>query len=220
MEEAYREIIAIVEAVPAEALAVGMFVAGVALLFFGWHLYRIALVAAGVLMGGVIGTLIAVGLRIAFSVRIPALVLAIPVGVVVGLLAIKMQKVGAFIVGGLCIAIPILASRSLIEAGRAVWIAGGIGFVLGGVLAVLLWRPMIVISLAVIGSKSIALGTFGIFDRIGRFDLRARSEQHPYATAGILGVVTLLGVLFQMREDLAPKKKSEKKRKDKKPDAS
>ena len=218
MEEAYREIVAIVEAVPAEALAVGMLAAGVALLFFGWHLYRIAIVAAGVLMGGLIGTLIAVGLRIAFTVKIPALVLAIPLGVVMGFLALKIQKVGAFIVGGLCIAIPILAARSFVEAGRAVWIAAAVAFILGGVLAVLLWRPMIVISLAVIGSKLIALGTFGLFDRVERFDLRARSAGHPYVTAGILGVVTLCGVLFQMREDLTAEKKSKKKPKDTKQD--
>ena len=220
MEQAVNEVIEIVKSVPPDIIVGATLAGGFVLLFFGWRLYQIALVSIGVLWGGALGALIAIGLRIAFEINIPPIVLAIPLGVVMGLLTPKLQKIGAFIVGGLCGAIPILATQPAEVPGNAVWLAAGVAFLLCGILAVLLWRPMIVLSLAVIGSKLLVVGTFGAADRLGHPVLREKAADYPYVVAAAMGVLTLLGVLFQMRKELGEDEEEKKpEKKDKKESA-
>lgn len=202
----------IVMAVPAPALAAMGFGAGLALLLFGWRIYRVALVSVGVLAGGAIGTAIAVALRVWFHLNLPAVVLAIPIGVLLGLVTLKLEKIGAFLAGGACGALPILMTFSTADYGNGLYLAAGLAFLLGGLLAVLLWRPMIILSLAVLGAALIGQCALLSSDLIGRFDLRRLAAQYPYVWAAAMGILAMLGCLFQMRliEEKPEDKKSEK----------
>jgi len=197
MEQVTREIVKIVEAVPAGPLSVILIGGGIVFLFFGWGLYRVSLVSWGVLIGGSIGAGIALGLRYGFSIHVPTLVLSIPLGIMMGLIALKLEKVGAFFVGGLCGAIPLLSGRTVLGEGYGIYVAAGLAFLLGGILAVLFWKPMIILSLSVIGAFLVAHGALYGDEAFSSGNLRGIAAAHPYWTATAVGLLTFVGVYFQ-----------------------
>lgn len=201
MNAAWEQVAVIIESIPPLVLAAALLGVGVTFLLFGWHIYRIALVSVGVLNGAAIGAGIAFALNAGFSIRIPVIVLAVPIGVLVGLVALRLEKVGAFFVGGLCGAIPLLGLRHFFEAGYGLYAAAGIAFVLCGILAIFLWRPMIIISLSVIGAYCLANAAVLATDRLETFNLRELAAAHPYGAATATGILTAIGVLFQTREE-------------------
>ncbi len=198
-----------VQSVPAALSATIALGAGFLFLFFGWQVYRVAWVALGVLVGGAIGAGISFALDAGLGVYIPALVLAIPIGLILGMLTLKLQKVGAFIVGGLAGAVPVLSQPHLIQSEYGLYATAGFVFLLGGVLAVLLWRPMIILSFSVLGASLIAHGAFFASDCVEGVDLRGRAAAHPVVTACAVGVLSFLGIFFQVKEEV--QEKDEKK---------
>ncbi len=175
-------------------LSLGLLAVGVLFLLFGWHVYRVSTVTIGVLMGG------AMGAGVAYLVGIPALILAIPLGIVVGLLTPRMEKFGAFLAGGLCGAMPLLMSGQALGSGWGIYVAAAFGFVLAGIVAVFVWRPTVIIGLALAGAyfiaNAVSLGG-DVFD-VG---IRRLMTQHPYITGGAIGLLTLVGALFQSRKE-------------------
>lgn len=195
-------------AMPSTILALVLFGTGVMLLLLGWDIYRVALVVLGVLIGA------AMGAGLAFLVDIPMLILAIPLGLLVGVLSVGLEKVGAFVVGGMCGAVPLLAGQDMFGPGYGIYIAAGLAFIIAGVLAVMLWRPMIIVSFSVLGGWLMAQGVLIATDRMQPNPLRSLAAAHPYWTAGVMALITLIGVFFQAsgREEEIPSGKKGKKK--------
>lgn len=181
--------------VPAAVLALVLFGSGVMLLLLGWNIYRVVLVTLGVLVGA------AMGAGVAFLMGLPMILLALPLGLLVGVVSVRLEKVGAFLVGGLCSAVPLLIGREMFAPGYGIYVAAGLAFLITGTLAVLLWRPMIIVSFAVIGASLMAEGVLIATDSLKPNSLRDLAGQHPYWTAGVMAFVTLVGVCFQATGD-------------------
>jgi len=183
-------------------LSLVLLAAGVLFLLFGWHVYRVSIVALGVLIGG------ALGAGLAFLVGIHWLILALPVGVGVGLLTPRMEKLGAFLAGGLCGAVPILLGTASLDSGWGGYLAAGLAFVLAGVVAVFVWRPTVIIGLALAGAFLIAnaASLLGDLFGVGGHRLMAR---HPIIAGGAICVLALLGALFQSRREVRGEKQAD-----------
>ena len=164
---------------------------GVLLLLFGWHIYRVLFVAMAVLTGA------ALGAGAGFLLTVPLLILALPLGIVVGLLALKLEKVGAFFTGGLCSALWVLSSPRFPESGMGLYAAACLAFVITGILAVFLWRPMIIVSLAAIGSWLLTNAILLATDALTDGALRRLFETRPWWCLFFVALVTLVGVGFQ-----------------------
>ena len=181
------------ESVPPIMLAAALFGLGVMCLLFGWHVYRVSLVTLAVLIGG------AIGAGIAFLAHIPMVILALPVGILVGLVAARLEKVGAFLIGGLCSALWILSSPTFSGPRVGLYVAAGLAFLITGILAILLWRPMIIVSLAATGSWFLASAVLLSADTFSPGALRQIVSQHPHWVIVLMALVTLIGVWFQYR---------------------
>ena len=181
------------ESVPPIMLAAALFGLGVMCLLFGWHVYRVSLVALAVLIGA------AMGAGIAFLAHIPMVILALPVGILVGLVAARLEKVGAFLIGGLGSALWILSSPTFSGPRVGLYVAAGLAFLITGILAILLWRPMIIVSLAATGSWFLASAVLLSADTFSPGALRQIVSQHPHWVIVLMALVTLIGVWFQYR---------------------
>ena len=181
------------ESVPPIMLAAALFGLGVMCLLFGWHVYRVSLVTLAVLIGG------AIGAGIAFLAHIPMVILALPVGILVGLVAARLEKVGAFLIGGLCSALWILSSPTFSGPRVGLYVAAGLAFLITGILAILLWRPMIIVSLAATGSWFLASAVLLSADTFSPGALRQIVSHHPHWVIVLMALVTLIGVWFQYR---------------------
>jgi len=212
MPEIWEQFTRFMESSPPAIVSVLVFVIGLLFLFFGWQTYRVSWVVTGVLVGGAVGLGIAFTLDVVFDVKIPALVLALPFGIVLGLLTHRLEKLGAFLVGGLCGAVPLLASPHIVGTGTGVFIAAGGTFILGGVLAILLWKPMIIVSFCVVGACLVVQGALLASDCFDSVHLRQLAAAHPWMTAGSVVMLTLIGLYFQtLGAEKPPEKKKPKK---------
>ena len=133
-------------ALPEIVLAGLFFLIGAVFVFWGWKIWRVALALMGALVGW------AVGLAIAAPLGVTVVFVALPLAVLCGFLAIFLQKVGVFLVCGLWGALLVLGAHELVQAAAARWLAAGVAFFVVGILAVLLWRPMITFLLAMFGA--------------------------------------------------------------------
>jgi len=179
------------EPLPPLVLAPALGGLGVLLLLFGWHIYRVLFVAMAVLMGG------ALGAGAGFLLNVPMLFLALPLGIVVGLFALRIEKVGAFFTGGLCSALWVLSSPRFPDSGAGLYIAACLAFIITGILAVLLWRPMIIVSLAAIGAWLLTNAILLATDALTSGVLRRQFETHPWWCLFFVALITLIGVGFQ-----------------------
>jgi len=172
---------------------------GVLLLMFGWHAYRVSLVVVGVLLGG------GVGAGLASLVHIHPLIIALPLGILTGALAISLEKVGAFLVGGLCGAIPIIALRAQFASPWGYYAAAGLGFAIAGILALYIWRPVIVVFLAIIGASFIMNGIALAVDYLSPVRAKDWTAAHPAWTLFLLVVLVGFGVYYQTGEEKGAK---------------
>ena len=179
------------EPLPPLVLAPALGGLGVLLLLFGWHIYRVLFVAMAVLIGG------ALGAGAGFLLNVPMLILALPLGIVMGLIALRIEKVGAFFTGGLCSALWVLSSPRFPDSGIGLYIAAFLAFVITGILAVFLWRPMIIVSLAGIGSWFFTNAILLATDALTSGALRRLFNTHSWWCLFFVALVTLAGVGFQ-----------------------
>ena len=189
----------IVKAMPEIILAGLFFLTGAVFVFWGWKIYRVALVLMGALVGW------AVGLVVAASLGIGAVLVALPLAVVCGILAILLQQVGVFVVAGLWGALLVLGAHEIIQAAAARYIAAGVAFFVVGGLAVLLWRPMITFLLAMFGAGLVADAATMTAD-LAKPGAAARWETaHPWITLAAILVVAGIGLYHQEEEEHAGK---------------
>jgi hypothetical protein len=144
--------------------AVVLLIDGLFTCFFGYRLLRITLGIAGFLLGAA-----ALG-GLAASLHAPAvvtLVVALVGGIGGLLLAVLLFRVGVFMLG--CGAGALLAG--VVSAGAAqpvpFWVLVGAG-IAGGVLALLLQRPVISV---LTGFSGAALAVAGLFQLLGRYQI-------------------------------------------------
>ena len=193
----------IIGSIPPVIVAGILFGAGVLLLLYGWHVYRIALVVTGMLVGA------AVGMEIAHRAGVPAIILALPLGVLAGLVAGYMDKAGAFLVGGLCGAIPVLAAKGLFQNMYAFYVSAALAGIIAGVLAIYLWKPMIIASLAVVGTARIAGAVALAADAVSPGAARPWIGRHLLISTLAFLAVAGFGFYFQSRAEEREKEAKE-----------
>jgi hypothetical protein len=184
-------------AMPAVILAGLCFLVGAVFVFWGWKIYRVALALMGALVGWTVGAIVAAPLGP--SVFFVALALAI----LCGFLAIFLQKVGVFLICGLWGALIVLGAHDMIQASAARYLAAGVAFFVVGILAVLLWRPMITFLLAMFGAGLIA-NAATMAANLFKPGAAARWETaHPWITLAAILVVAAIGLYHQEEEEHA-----------------
>jgi hypothetical protein len=188
---------------PAVSLVL-LLIAGFIVCFFGYRLLRLTLGLAGFGLG------LALGLAIAGLIPGASQVLTIVLGIVLGILgaifAAVLYKFGVFLLGagaGMLIA----AAVATATAWHYPMIARVIGAVAGGILTLILERPLISILSAFAGAWGIVLGTFRLFGWH-----HASSDAHgPPANYGVMIacwlVLGLVGTGAQLRSSHRHKKK-------------
>jgi hypothetical protein len=164
---------------------------GLLLLLFGWRTYRVSLVTIGVLIGGGIGT------ALAALVNLHPLLFALPLGILAGVAAVMMEKVGAFFIGGLVGAIPIIVLRAEFQSTAAFYAAAGLGFLIAGIMAIFLWKPVIVVFLSLLGAAFIANGLALTAERLSPGKAEAFVSDHPVLILAAVLLLAVLGVFFQ-----------------------
>jgi len=186
-------------ALPAVVLAGVLFVVGAVFVFWGWKLWRVALALMGALVGW------AVGLAIAAPLGVAAVFVAVPLAVICGLLAMFVQQVGVFLVAGLWAALLVLGAHELIQAAAARYVAAGVAFFVVGILAVLLWRPMITFLLAMFGAGLVADAVALTLDGFKLVAVALWETAHPWMTLAAILVVAGIGLYHQEEEEHAEK---------------
>lgn len=201
--------IEIIGEVSVSVYAAVFFGVGVLLLLFGWHIYRIALVALGVLVGGAVGALIANLAGFHF------LYLAVPLGILGGVLTAFLDQVAAFFGGGACGAMLMIAIvQETAEPAWLLYVAAGLAFLIGGIVTAWLYKPMIIVSLSVVGALCIANAVTLVADVRSPGSARQFFYEHPYVMAGGVALVALGGIVLQsLGENEETEGKDKKKKK-------
>lgn len=173
-----------------------LLVAGLVVCFFGYRLLRLTLGLAGFGVGLALGLLIA-GLIPGIS-QVLTVVLAVILGILGAILAAAVYKLGVFLLG---------AGAGALIAGVVVtatgWhypvIARVVAAIVGGILTLILERPLVSILSAFAGAWGAVLGTFRLF---GWHHASAQAHK-PSAGYGIMIacwlVLALVGIGVQLR---------------------
>jgi len=186
-------------ALPAVVLAGVLFVVGAVFVFWGWKLWRVALALMGALVGWAVGAVVAAPLGVA------AVFVALPLAVICAFLAIFLQKVGVFLVAGLWGAYLVLGAHEMIHAAAARYLAAGVAFFVVGILAVLLWRPMVTFLLAMFGAGLIANAATMTADLFKPGAAAAWETAHPWIMLAAICAVAGVGLYCQEEEEHAEK---------------
>jgi hypothetical protein len=185
----------LVKAVPAIIRAGVSFLIGAVFVFWGWKIYRVALMLMGALVGWAIGVVIAVRLGAA------AIVVAALLAVLCAILAVFLQRLGVFLVTGLWAALLVLHAHELIHSALARDLAAaGAFFVVGGV-AVLLWRPMITFLLAMFGAWLVAYAVGLTVDVLSPHGSERWEMAHPWITFAAILFLAAIGLYHQEEEE-------------------
>jgi len=160
---------------------------GVMYLFWGWQLRRFTLAAAGAILGGL------VGIYVSRSAGYPMLICA-GIGVLVfGVLAAPLQKVSAFILGGLCgAAFGLVLTGSYLESNVMLfWVI--LGFITAGGLAVRFFKPIIVIGTSLLGSYCVTHALAFYLHRINT----GGGAPYPWPFVVLFFCLMALGIICQ-----------------------
>ena len=181
-----------------------LLIAGFIICFFGYRLLRLTLGLAGFGVGLALGLLIA-GL-IPGTSQVLTIILGIVFGVLGSILAAALYKFGVFLLGagaGALIAGVVVAATGW----HYPMIARVLAAIAGGILTLILERPLISILSALAGAWGIVLGVFRLF---GWHHVSADSHKPP-ANYGVMIacwlVLGLVGIGIQLRSTHRQKEK-------------
>lgn len=180
------------EKIPPELFAAVCLIGGLVLLVLGWKIYRVSLLLIGALVGAGIGY--AVGAYFRFS----PLYVGVPLAILLVLLILKMEKIGAFVAGGACAATPVLLLFPYPVHGPMVIVAAAGAFVLAGVLTLFLWKPIIIVSICTLGAIGLVNGAL-LFCEEYRPELFDRLTDRPAFAPLAACILALCGILWQSR---------------------
>ena len=181
-----------------------LLIAGFIICFFGYRLLRLTLGLAGFGVG------LALGLAVAWLIPGTSQVLTFVLGIVCGILgavlAAALYKFGVFLLGagaGALIAGVVVAATGWHYPMTARVLAA----IAGGILTLILERPLVSILSAFAGAWGIVLGTFKLF---GWHHVSAGAHRPP-ANYGVMIacwlVIALIGVGIQLRSGSKQKKR-------------
>ena len=177
-----------------------LIVAGVVLLLFGWRLYRVLLVMIVVAGAGLLAAWLVRGMGMWGM-----LVVGLPVGFLCGLASATFERYGVFAMGCVAGAAPILDSRVYFFSDHSMYAAALATGLIAGSLAVLFWRPGIILCLSVLGAVCVERGALLVSEHIRPGLGEAIIAQNNLALSLILLGLILLGVLVQDRESKVSK---------------
>lgn len=181
---------------PEILIALALVVAGALACFAGFRLIKIFVI----LLGAVAGAMIGFSIGQELSGRVVAVVLAVAVGAAGGVLLYVSAVAGFFIFGGALLAGLAVAALPIdAPAGRA--IAGVVAFIVGGVLALVLTKFVLIVGTSFEGAALVVVGVTrmlcgqslasvwrtaasgGVFEALG--------DRRPWAIAVVAGFVVL-----------------------------
>ncbi|MBN2497946.1 MAG: hypothetical protein JXR96_25355 [Deltaproteobacteria bacterium] len=174
---------------PAFALAVALM--GLLILFVGWRMRRIAMIAAGFGMGAIAGQWIArwTGAGSAWGIAVGGAVLAV--------LADPLHRVVAFAFCGLAAGVVFGTGLALLISDSAFWWGFTPACLLAGLLSIYLPRSTIILASAFLGGLALLWGSaiaggYWLEPSLLRFHSR-----HPVATLVIVGLTFSIGCMVQ-----------------------
>jgi len=182
-----------------------LLIAGFVICLFGYRLLRFTLGLAGFCVGLALGLAVA-GLIPAVS-QVFAIILGIVCGIIGAVLATVLYKVGVFLLGAGAGAL--VASIVVTAIGwRYPMVASLLGAVAGGILTLVLERPLISVLSAFAGGWGVVLGAFRLF---GWYQVAADAKSPPAGYGLMVAcwlVLGLIGAGVQLRSS-GRKKKAE-----------
>jgi len=172
-----------------------LIIAGIVLLLFGWRLYRLLLVVIAVLAGG---------LAAAWIVRTRGLWAmlgaGLPAGLACGLLSQFFERYGVFMVGVAAGAAPVFASEAYFFSDHAMYFAALACGLIAGSLAVILWKPAIILCFSVLGATMVERSVFLAAEHFRPgLGVQVISQYNLHLCLSYLALI-LMGVLVQYRE--------------------
>ena len=170
-------------------------VVGLVFIAIGWRLYRVLLVSFGV---------VALGSVVAWMTRSSGvfvmLALGVPVGIIGGLLSYRFERYGVFVLGGMASAAPVLASEIYFMSNHTMYFSAIAGFLVTGSLAVMFWKPAIILSMCVIGATLVERGVLVVMESLRPgLGLRVAVHHNLLICLVFLGLI-LVGILIQLQE--------------------
>jgi hypothetical protein len=178
-------------ALPGIVVAAVFLLIGAVLVFWGWRLYRVALVLLGAALGALVGLCLAPELGVA------AIFVALPLAIFCAILALVFQNAGVFLLGGLWGAYLVLKAPPMFETPAARYLVVALTFLVIGLLAVLLWRPMVTFLIAMCGAALIARAVEFGADQFKPGVAKEWAHQHPWIVFIALMIVAGIGLYFQ-----------------------
>lgn len=206
---------------------------GAALCFFGYRLFRFAVIVAGLVLGAAVGAYIAwhetataetLDMVITFQDAVvavthpwnPAVVVvwAVAGGIAGGILSVFLERVAVFALGSLLgggIVNHTMGSSST----NAYWIVLGVVGLVSGILALLLRKVVIVVSMAVSGALALVFGLYALIAGHSYEDLFRRLQtpgSSAYVALGCAIILAAVGgyVQFTTMPEAKPKNGAKK----------
>jgi hypothetical protein len=157
---------------------------GVLVWSLGWRAHRFWIVLAITVLGGMLGL---------FSLRTPGVqpvVVGLLLAITVGILALPLAKVMAFVAGG-------VAGWLVVRAVAPAWEAPLLSFFAGGLAGVLLFRLWLMTLTSFAGTLIMLYAGLCLADRLGKVDALAMAARSAAWLNWVCAGVTLLGLLMQ-----------------------
>jgi hypothetical protein len=197
-----------------------LIVVGLLVCYYGFRIYRVVVIAMGACIGAFLGLIFVDALTPASSVVLDPMLaptaytffdyLGLIIGAIIGGAAFYgLSWVAVFALGFVGMGfLGFFAMASLTQGPVAIGIAAALG-VIGGVLAVKLFKPFVIVITAILGAFDFAMGVAGILVATGVVTVLTGDEGSglwafllPFVLMIILGIVNQ--VLDNYREDYTP----------------
>ena len=180
---------------------------GLVSLFYGLKLFRGMVVAYAVIVGALVGQMVAA--RFALH---PAAGMIVG-GLVFGALAWPLLKYAAVMLGGLAGAL-LVAVLAYSWSGDPVHIAAGagVGFIGGLILGALVFRAIIIFMTSVLGAHLVVIGVIVLVSAFGAVGDAVRSglETRRFFVPVLVGIPAVIGIIYQAH--LAEQEQKDKKK--------
>jgi len=169
-------------------LSLGLIIAllpiGVLLWLLGWWSHRFWIVLATTVLAGVFGLLEAT------TWRVQPIVVAVLLAIAAGVLALALVRVITFIAGG-------LATIYLVQFAFPTLNQPVIGFLVGGLVCLLLFRWYFMALTSFLGSTLVAYGTLALLHYHETLDAIGWADENSKLLSILCGAATFVGFLFQ-----------------------
>jgi hypothetical protein len=177
---------------------------GLLLWAFGWRWHRFWVVFAVTLTAGVVG----IGAGRTGGTQV--LVVGVLLSIAVGMLALEVAKITAFLSAGTAAWV---AAQAVMPQAQELWAV----FLCGGLIGVVLYRLWTMLATSLIGVLLFWHAAFLLLDTAGLFVASEFAEKHAAVLNGAVALVTVVGVGVQawtgQAADAADKEKADKSEK-------